>query len=69
MAINYFVVPNLKPGTYRFKSFNTGIYPDVRKANLKVVAWPGQIKFVGSLNNIPLEPSLLRKIGNAFSTH
>lgn len=70
MANNYFVVPNLKPGTYRLVSFRAGnAFHGFRKADYKFDVGAGQIKFVGSLDYIGIEPSTLRKIGNALSTH
>lgn len=69
LANNYFIVPNLKPGTYRFTSFYAGMYHEMRKADVKVVISPGQIKFVGSFDYVQHDPSTLRKIGNALSTY
>lgn len=69
MANNYFVVPNLKPGTYRFVSFYAGMYHQMRKAEIKIEVPPGQIKFVGSLDYVQYEPGTMRKITNAISNY
>lgn len=70
LANNYFVVPNLKPGTYRFTSFRAGsVYHNFRKADYKFDIGPGQIRFVGSIDYMAYEPSTLRKIGNALSNY
>lgn len=69
MANNYFVVPNLKPGTYRFVSFYAGMYHQMRKAEIKIEVPPGQIKFVGSLDYVQYEPGTMRKIANAMSNY
>lgn len=69
MANNYFVVPNLKPGTYRLVSFYAGMYHQMRKAEIKVEVPPGQIKFVGSLDYVQYEPGTMRKIANAMSNY
>lgn len=69
LANNYFVVPNLKPGTYRFVSFYAGMYHEMRKAEIKVEVPPGQIKFVGSFDYVQYEPGTMRKIANAVSNY
>lgn len=70
LSNNYFVVPNLKPGTYRLASFRAGnVYHGFRKADHKFDVGPGQIKFVGSLDYAQHDPSTLRKIGNALSSY
>jgi hypothetical protein len=66
---NYFVVTNLKPGTYQFISFRVG---DVHHSLMTDDGYkafdvgPGQIKFVGSQDYIELERGLLHRIGKVY---
>lgn len=70
LSNNYFVVPNLTPGTYRFISFRAGnVHHSMRDAKFTYDVGAGQIKFVGSLDYVDIDPSTLRKIGNALSNY
>ena len=69
LANNYFVVPNLKPGTYRFVSFYAGMYHGMRNAEIKIEVPPGKIKFVGSFDYVQYEPGTMRKVANAMSNY
>ena len=65
MANNYFVVPNLKPGTYRLNSFRTGnVYHGLQhEDSYSFEVKPEQIKFIGSLDYIQYKQTLLQKVG------
>jgi hypothetical protein len=65
MANNYFVVPNLKPGTYRFTSFRVGnlFHGLYGEEGFTYEVKPGQIKFIGSLDYLQYDQSFLEKLG------
>jgi hypothetical protein len=69
MANNYFVVPNLKPGTYQFSSFRVGntFHGLHAEKGFTYEVKPGEIKFIGSLDYIQYDQSLLQKLGKKFN--
>lgn len=71
MSNNYFVVPNLKPGTYQLFSFRAG---DEYHSLFGVEGYtfevkPGQIKFIGSFDYLAEEPGTLKKIAMALNAN
>jgi hypothetical protein len=65
LANNYFVVPNLKPGSYRFNSFRVGniFHGLYGQEGFTYEVKPGQIKFVGSLDYLQYEQSFMQQLG------
>jgi hypothetical protein len=69
MDNNYFVVPNLKPGTYRLVSFRVGqlFHGLHREEGFTYEVKPGQIKYVGSLEYSQYQQSFLQKMGKTLN--
>ncbi|WP_019143029.1 hypothetical protein [Noviherbaspirillum massiliense] len=69
MDNNYFVVPNLKPGTYRLVSFRVGqlFHGLHREEGFTYEVKPGQIKYIGSLEYSQYQQSLLQKMGKTLN--
>lgn len=69
MANNYFVVPNLMPGTYRLISFRAGnLYHGLQDQDgFTYEVKAGQIKFIGSLDYLQYEQSVLQRVGKTLN--
>lgn len=70
MNNNYFVVPNLKPGHYRFASFRVGELFHSMRAHEEygdIEIKPGQIKFIGSLDYLQYKQGFLQKLAKEYS--
>lgn len=69
MDNNYFVVPNLKPGTYRFVSFRVGqlFHGLGHEDGFTYEVKPGQIKYVGSIEYSQYQQSFLQKMGKTLN--